>query len=186
MLTCCWWFTWYYLSVIITSVVLACMSINSTFKIEHMCLQFFLHPIEATFSHVLWFSFDVMLDVGVLAQPCPNCFKWQDVFWVLVKSWPWSAAGCSTKWKCGKSLNNIAGLKKRGCSRQKQVFPFDDPIFHMRNWSPFNNITPHMFLSLHGTAWNLVLKKKNRIKKKNKEVLSHASRGQIKQNCVSH
>lgn len=61
--------------MIITQLVLAYMSINSTFEIEHICLQFFLHPIEVTFSHALSFSFDVMLDVGVLAQPCLNCFK---------------------------------------------------------------------------------------------------------------
>lgn len=152
MLTCWWWFTQCYLSVIITQVVLARMSINSVFKIEHICLQFVFHPAEVTFSHVLSFSFDVMLDVGVLAQPCLNYFKWQVVFWVLVKSWPWSAAGCSTKWKCGKSWNNIAELKKRGCSRWKQVFPFGGPIFHMRNWShPTKKLLTHLshFMAPH-------------------------------------
>lgn len=159
------------------------MSVNSIFKIEYICLQFFLHPVEVTFSHVLLFSFDVMLDVDVLAQPCLNYFKRQAMFWVLAKSWPWSAAGCSTNWKYGKLWNNIAELKERGCSIWKQMFPFGGPIFHMRNWSPLNKITPHTPL----TSWHLTKSQKENCKKSKKTNTSHVTKGQrIRKQIVSH
>lgn len=48
------------------------MSMNSTFEKESIYLQLFLHPIEVTSFHVLSLSFDVMLNVGMLAQSCLN------------------------------------------------------------------------------------------------------------------
>lgn len=155
MLTCWWWFTQYYLFV----RTLACTSINSEFKTEHICLQLFLHPADVSFSHALSFSFDVMLNVAELAQPCLYYFKSQAVFWVLAKSWPWSAAECSTDWKRWKLWNNIAELKKRGCSRWKQVSFWWSNFLHEK-WKFTQQKTPHTPLSLHGAIWNLMLKKK--------------------------
>lgn len=58
--------------MIIPQVLLVCMSMNSTFEKESIYLQLFLHPIEVTSFHVLSLSFDVMLNVGMLAQSCLN------------------------------------------------------------------------------------------------------------------
>lgn len=93
ILTSWCWFTLYHLDVRITQKVLVCMSKNIAFKIEYIFLQLFLHPVEATFSHVLSFSCYMASDVGVPAHPCLHYFKKQVVLLVLAKSWPWSELG---------------------------------------------------------------------------------------------
>lgn len=121
-MTSWWWFTQYHLTVRITRVVLVCTSINNTFKIEYICLHLFLHPVEMTFSHVLSFSFYVMLDVGVPAHPCLNYFKQQVVFWVLATSWPWSAAGVLQTGNVGNGGTMLPSWRSVGVQDKTRCF----------------------------------------------------------------